>query len=182
MDAILIIDYDPRWPHWFEQESANLRTTLTKDLILRVEHIGSTAIPGMAAKPVIDMLVEIPAFDRAQAIAIPSLQAKGYEYIWRSDRPPGHMMFIKRSSPNGPRTHHLHMAPTGHKLWERLHFRDYLRANPEEAHRYAQLKRDLANRFPTDREAYTHGKSAYVKRITAKAQQRARSGTKRSAF
>ena len=171
MDPIVIVDYDPRWPQGFEQESVNLRTILTRDLVLRVEHVGSTAIPGMAAKPVIDMLVEISSFDRGRAIAIPRLQTKGYEYIWRSDRPPGHMMFIKRSSPNGPRTHHLHMAPAGHKLWERLYFRDYLRANPEEALCYAQLKRDLANRFPTDREAYTNGKSIYVKLITAKAQQ-----------
>ena len=171
MDAVVIADYDPCWPQWFEQESANLQTILPKDLVLRIEHVGSTAIPGMAAKPVIDMLVEISSFDCAKAIAIPRLQERGYEYIWRSDRPPGHMMFIKRASPNGPRTHHLHMAPVEHKLWERVYFRDYLRTAPEEAHRYAQLKRDLVNRFPTDREAYTNGKSAYVKLITAKAQQ-----------
>ncbi|MDJ0702492.1 MAG: GrpB family protein [Leptolyngbyaceae cyanobacterium MO_188.B28] len=170
MDAIVIVDYDSRWPHWFEQESVYLRAILTRDLVLRIEHIGSTAIPGMAAKPIIDMLVEISSFDRAKAIAIPKLQAEGYDYIWRSDRPPGHMMFIKRSGPKGPRTHHLHMAPSGHKLWDRLYFRDYLRADPEEAQRYALLKRDLANRFPIDREAYTNGKSAYVELITAKAQ------------
>ena len=169
MDAIVIADYDPFWPQRFEHEAANLRTILAEELIHRIEHIGSTAIPGMPAKPIIDMLVEISSFDRAKAIAIPRLQAQGYDYIWRSDRPPGHMMFIKRSSPNGPRTHHLHMAPAGHKLWDRVYFRDYLRAHPEEAQRYAQLKRDLANRFPTDREAYTHGKSAYVQYITAKA-------------
>ena len=79
-------------------------------------------------------------------------------------------MFIKRSGPNRPRTYHLHMAPAGHRLWERLYFRDYLRAVPEEARRYKQLKRDLANCFSTDREAYTNGKSEYVKHITAKAQ------------
>ena len=171
MDDIILTDYDPRWPQLFEQEANHLRALLTDDLILRVEHVGSTAIPDMAAKPVIDMLVEIPSFDQAQQMAIPKLQAQGYEYIWRSDRPPGHMMFIKKSSSNGDRTHHLHMAPAGHKLWERLYFRDYLRAQPEEAHHYQQLKRNLANRFPTDREAYTHGKSEYVQRITAKAQQ-----------
>ena len=89
MDTIIIANYDPHWPELFEQEAVNLQTLLPRELILRVEHVGSTAIPGMAAKPVIDMLVEISSFDLAQQIAIPRLQAKGYEYIWRSDRPPG---------------------------------------------------------------------------------------------
>lgn len=77
-------------------------------------------------------------------------------------------MFIQRS-PDGKRTHHIHMATAGHKLWERLYFRDYLRKHPEEAARYSQLKRDLARQFPSDREAYTNGKSEYVARITTKA-------------
>ena len=75
-------------------------------------------------------------------------------------------MFIKGLPPQYPRTHHLHFAPQGHKLWERLYFRDYLRNYPDEANRYAQLKRELAAKFSTDREAYTNGKSDYVSRIT----------------
>jgi GrpB-like predicted nucleotidyltransferase (UPF0157 family) len=168
MNDIVIVEYDRRWIELFAREAQNLRNLLGEALILRIEHFGSTAISGMPAKPVIDMLVEIPSFDRAQQAALPKLVNTGYEYLWRGDRPPGHMMFIKRS-PDGRRTHHIHLATAGHKLWERLYFRDYLCTHPEEATRYAQLKRDLAAQFPSDREAYTNGKSEYVALTTAKA-------------
>jgi GrpB-like predicted nucleotidyltransferase (UPF0157 family) len=169
MEHVVIVEYDPKWPELFEQEATRLRNLLGDKLALRVEHVGSTAIPGMPAKPVIDMLVEIPAFDRAKQEALPVLKADGFAYCWRDDRPPGHMMLIKGLSPNGSRTHHLHMAPAGHKLWELLYFRDYLRSHPDEALRYEQLKRDLVQRFPGDREAYTQGKGEYVQMITARA-------------
>jgi GrpB-like predicted nucleotidyltransferase (UPF0157 family) len=168
MDNIVIVEYDPKWVELFKREAIYLRNLLEEALILRIEHFGSTAIPGMPAKPIIDILVEVPSFDRIQQEALPKLAIAGYEYLWRSDRPPGHMMFIKRS-PDGRRTHHIHMATQGHKLWERLYFRDYLHNHPEEAARYAQLKRDLAKQFAGDREAYTNGKSEYVALITAKA-------------
>lgn len=168
MDNIVIMEYDRQWVELFEREAIYLRNLLGEALILRIEHFGSTAIPGMPAKPIIDMLVEIPNFDRIQQEALPKLVDARYEYLWRSDRPPGHMMFVKRS-PDGLRTHHIHMATTGHKFWERLYFRDYLRNHPEEATRYAQLKRDLAAQFLGDREAYTNGKSEYVASITTKA-------------
>ena len=166
MNKVTIVNYDPSWSELFAQEASHLRNLLGEALVLRIEHVGSTAIPGMPAKPIIDMLVAIPSFEQAQQ-ALPKLEAQGYLYIWRGDRPPGHMMFIKQTS--AVRTHHLHMAPEGHKLWERLYFRDYLCTHPEEAARYAQLKRKLAQQFPTDREAYTNGKSAYVQTITSKA-------------
>jgi GrpB-like predicted nucleotidyltransferase (UPF0157 family) len=168
MDEIIIVDYDRTWVDLFAQEAQNLRNLLGEALILRIEHFGSTAIPGMPAKPIIDMLVEIPSFDRAGCEILPKLVDTEYEYLWRSDRPPGHMMFMKRS-PDGKRTHHIHMATAGHKLWERLYFRDYLCNHPEEAARYAQLKRDLATQFSGDREAYTNSKSEYVALITTKA-------------
>ena len=81
MDNIVIADYSSTWPALFEQEANHLRALLPRDLILRIEHVGSTAIPGIAAKPVIDMLVDIPSFDLAQQIATPKLQAKGYLYL-----------------------------------------------------------------------------------------------------
>jgi GrpB-like predicted nucleotidyltransferase (UPF0157 family) len=168
MDSIVIVEYDREWVELFNREAIYLQNLLGEALILRIEHFGSTAIPGMPAKPIIDMLVEIPNFDRIQQEALPKLADAGYEYLWRGDRPPGHMMMIKRS-PDGRRTHHIHMATAGHKLWERLYFRDYLCKYSAEATRYAQLKRDLAAQFPSDREAYTNGKSEYVALITTKA-------------
>ncbi|MDV2995882.1 MAG: hypothetical protein N4J56_005536 [Chroococcidiopsis sp. SAG 2025] len=168
MDNIVIVEYDRKWVELFEQEAIYLRNLLGKASILRIEHFGSTAIPGMPAKPIIDILVEIPSFDRIQQEALPKLVDAGYEYLWRSDRPPGYMMFVKRSS-DGKRTHHIHMATAGNTLWERLYFRNYLCSHPEEATRYARLKRDLSQKFPGDREAYTNGKSEYVHLITTKA-------------
>lgn len=168
-EDVVIADYNLRWIEIFEQEARHLQALLGEELVLRVEHVGSTAIPGMPAKPIVDMLVAVPSFEAAKHIALPKLEAQGYLYLWRGDRPPGHMMFIKLQHATGLRTHHIHMAPNGHKLWERLSFRDYLRAHQEEAARYAQLKRNLAQQFSTDREAYTSGKSAYVRTITAKA-------------
>lgn len=168
MDEIVISEYDRKWIELFNREALYLQNLLGEALILRIEHFGSTAIPGMPAKPIVDILVEIPCFDRIQQEALPKLANAGYEYLWRSDRPPGHMMFIKRS-PDGMRTHHIHMATAGHKLWERLYFRDYLCNHPEEATRYAKLKQDLAQKFPGDRETYTNGKGEYVALITAKA-------------
>jgi len=169
MDDVVLTEYDPKWLELFEQEAKHLLDLLGKTLVLRIEHVGSTAIPGMPAKPIIDMLVEVPSFEQAKQEALPRLAVEGYAYCWRDDRPPGHMMFIKRVSPNGPRTHHIHMAPAGHKLWQRLYFRDYLRTHPDEARRYAQIKQDLARQFPTDREAYTNGKSEYINLIASKA-------------
>ena len=167
MERVVLVKYDPRWSELFAQEARNLLNLFGSELISRIEHIGSTAIVGMPAKPIIDMLIAIPSFDRAKQEILPKLIDKGYSYLWRSDRPPGHMMFIKGLQSQNPRTHHLHFAPQGHKLWERIYFRDYLRTHPDEAKRYARLKQELAAKFSTDRKAYTNGKSNYVRKITA---------------
>lgn len=168
-EHVVIVGYDSRWPTIFEATALWLRETLGSDLVLRVEHFGSTAIPGMPAKPVIDMLVEIPSFERALPEAVLKLEAEGWSYIWRADRPPGHMMFIKGLPPHGSRTHHVHMAPHDHKLWERLDFRDYLIKHPNEAQKYACLKRELAEKFARDREAYTNAKGEYIQMVTQRA-------------
>jgi GrpB-like predicted nucleotidyltransferase (UPF0157 family) len=164
-DDVQLLPYDPHWPDAFRAQAERLRHLLGH-AIARVEHVGSTAVPGLSAKPVIDILVEIADFESARQTVLPKLQDDRWEYLWRDDRPPGHMMFIRRDAA-GARTHHVHMAPPDHPLWERVAFRDYLRAHPEEARRYDQLKAQLAAEHPSDRERYTDGKSEYVKRITA---------------
>jgi len=166
-DDIQLVPHDPRWPEMLHAEAERLRQLLG-EMALRVEHAGSTAVPGLSAKPVIDMLLEIPSFESAQQRVVPRLEQDGWEYVWRDDRPPGHMMFIRRNALR-VRTHHVHMAPTGHPLWDRLAFRDYLLSHPVEARRYEQLKRRLAAEHRGDREAYTEGKGEYVKRVTAAA-------------
>ncbi|MFX0211229.1 MAG: GrpB family protein [Candidatus Hodarchaeota archaeon] len=170
---ILIVEYDPKWQELYLQEVAFLKNQFGKNIILRTEHFGSTAIPGLASKPSIDILVEIPSFEKAKSIIIPILENKGYVYFWRTDRSPGHMMFVKGYGPNGyikgTQLYHLHMAPADHPIWERLLFRDYLREHPDIRKKYEKLKYKLAEEFRHDREAYTDGKEKFVKRIMKKA-------------
>jgi GrpB-like predicted nucleotidyltransferase (UPF0157 family) len=170
MDEIVIVEYDPDWIVRFEQESARIRATLDTDLVTRIEHFGSTAVPGLAAKPVVDLLVGVRSLEIAKQVAITQLEQLDYAY-WYDNPDPQRMFFVKGLPPNGPRTHHIHMIEPDSTLWERLLFRDYLCHHSDEAARYAQLKRSLAQRFPDDREAYTVGKAEYIELVMQKARQ-----------
>jgi GrpB-like predicted nucleotidyltransferase (UPF0157 family) len=162
-DDVRLVDYDPSWPEQFQQMAAWLRKNLEPEVVLRVEHYGSTAIPGMPAKPVIDILVEVPSFREAKRAMVPLLNRPEWEYWWYA----GHMAFIKRRRLMGERTHHVHVAPRGHEVWKGIAFRDYLRAHGDEAARYAALKRQLAAAHSADRERYTQAKEAFVGEVVA---------------
>ncbi len=170
MDEVIIVEYEPLWPVLFEQEATRLRQILAQKLLICIEHFGSTAVPGLAAKPVIDLLVGVHSLTLAKQVAVSQLEALGYSY-WPDNPDPRRMFFVKGLPPNGPRTHHIHMVEPNSELWERLLFRDYLRQHLDEAQRYANLKRDLAQRFTTDREAYTSGKAEYVQSVMQRARQ-----------
>ena len=131
--------------------------------VAAVEHVGSTAVPGLPAKPTIDILVVVP--DPASGRkAVAPLTAIGYEFRGELGIP-GRFYFSKGLR----RTHHLHLYPRGHpEIARLLLFRDYLRAHPEAARAYADLKLALAERFPNDREAYTEAKSGFIKSIEEK--------------
>jgi len=163
-DGIYLVDYDPSWPQQFEEMADWIRRSFGPEMALRVEHYGSTAIPGLCAKPIIDLLVEIPSFAEAKRRVLPLLNNELWEYWFYS----GHLTFIKRKELMGQRTHHIHMAPAGHEIWTGLAFRDYLRSHPEDAARYAALKRTLAKSHRQDRERYTQAKADFVKEITAR--------------
>jgi GrpB-like predicted nucleotidyltransferase (UPF0157 family) len=168
-DDVEIVPYDPAWPGLFAVEAARLRAALDAELIVGIEHFGSTAVPGLAAKPIIDILIAVQSLARAKATMIQPILALGYVY-W-SENPDGdRMFFVKGMPPYGERrTHHIHITEPGGEMWQRrLAFRDYLRANSDEARRYELLKRDLAARFPTDREAYTEAKTEYVEAVHRK--------------
>jgi len=167
MDDIMLAPYDSRWPYLFEEEAAHVRSLLD-DLVTRIEHIGSTAVPGLPAKPIIDLLVGVRSLDAAKQQAVPVLEAIGYSY-WRDNPNPQRMFLVKGLPPHGPRTHHIHMVEPTSAEWERLLFRDYLREHADEARRYETLKRELAAQFPGDREAYTDGKAQYIAAVMAKA-------------
>jgi GrpB-like predicted nucleotidyltransferase (UPF0157 family) len=173
-EEIAVVPYDPRWSKLFEQERLHLRSFLPSDLIGRIEHFGSTAVPGLSAKPIVDMLVEVTSLDETKQRIVPILEAQGYDYFWRpssgDDVPPFYAWFIKRDQ-IGNRTHHLHMVESHFEHWDRLLFRDYLIDHPEVAIEYGNLKMRLADEHHRDRVAYTQAKNEFVKRITTVAKQ-----------
>jgi len=173
-EEVRIVPYDPVWLKMFEDESTFLRRKFPKGLIKRIEHFGSTAILGLSAKPIIDILVEVSSLEETKKQIVPVLEAKGYEYFWRpsfgDDVPPYYAWFIKRNS-EGKRSHHIHMVEADSELWDRLYFRDYLRQFPTEAKNYDKLKRQLSEKYPNDRVKYTKEKSEFILSVTKKAKE-----------
>jgi GrpB-like predicted nucleotidyltransferase (UPF0157 family) len=162
-DEIEIVHYDPNWPRLFEEERALIERVLPADRVLAVEHAGSTAIPGLAAKPIIDIFLAVRSIEMARTALVAPIEAIGYVY-WAENPDKARMFFVKGMPPYGERrTHHIHIMEPSNAAWQRtLIFRDYLRAHPDEAERYQQLKRDLAQHHRSDREAYTRAKDSYV--------------------
>src|SRR5262245_32444688 len=175
-EEIAIVPYDPRWPELFRREKDHLLSCLPHDLIRRIEHFGSTAVPELAAKPVVDMLVEVTDLQATQARIAPVLEQQGYDYFWRpthgDDGPPFYAWFIKREWGTGVRTHHIHMVECHFvEHWDRLLFRDYLIEHPKVAKEYEALKLRLSSAHPKDRVAYTRGKTEFVVKLTVQAEQ-----------
>jgi GrpB-like predicted nucleotidyltransferase (UPF0157 family) len=167
MDEIEIIEHNPDWANMFEREAESIRTALG-NLTVEIQHIGSTAVPGLAAKPVIDIMVGLHNLSDGESTIQP-LENLGYVY-WAENPNPEKMFFVKGIPPYGEkRTHHVHVVEIDGEFWQRRLFRDYLRRNSEEAQRYEKLKRDLAVQFRNDREAYTQGKSDYIREVMEKA-------------
>ena len=173
-ERVSITPYDPHWPELFRQEKVHLQSCLPNDLVRRIEHFGSTAVPGLAAKPIVDMLVEVSDLRQTRDRISPVLESQGYEYLWHptygDDGPPFYAWFIKRDPRTGARTHHIHMVEGGFtEHWDRLLFRDFLIEQPEVAKEYEVLKLRLARASPHDRVAYTHGKTDFISRVTVRA-------------
>jgi len=169
VDDIEIVDYDPRWPLLFDEEARRLRAALDPSLIVGLEHFGSTAVPGLSAKPIIDILVAVRSLAAAQATFVEALRKLDYVY-WADNPKKDRLFFVKGMPPFGTkRSHHVHVTELHGEMWQRLAFRDYLRAHPEEAEIYERLKRRLAAEHQTDREAYGDAKSAYVESVMRKA-------------
>src|ERR1700712_5284158 len=169
MDEVEIVTYEPRWPSLFDQEAERLRATLDPSLISGLEHFGSTAVPGLSAKPIIDILIAVRSLADARTSFIEPLRNLDYVY-WAENPKQDRLFFVKGMPPFGSkRSHHVHVTEPQGEMWQRLAFRDYLRAHPEEARTYQQLKTRLATEHQTDREAYTAAKSAYVESVMRKA-------------
>ncbi len=157
-----IVDYDPHWPALFQQERARVVSALGIDG-KRVQHIGSTAVPCLGAKPTVDIMVGIPSVVQASE-HMPPLEAIGYE--WRGETVPG-TLYIRKAE---PRRFNLHMTAYGGSFWQdNLLFRDYLRSHREASIEYEALKRGLMSRLAHDPPAYNDGKSDSIRTILYKA-------------
>ena len=154
-EAIAIVDYDPEWPSRYARERTQLLTVLLE--AVDIQHIGSTAVPGLAATPVIDILVAVPQLGPAEEY-IERLAPLSYQH--RRARHDRMRLFFWKVA---PRTHHVHIVAAGsaeHR--QHLRFRDYLRAQPETAREYAALKRELAARYGSDRDGYVRAKTDFI--------------------
>jgi GrpB-like predicted nucleotidyltransferase (UPF0157 family) len=166
--AIMVCDYDPAWVVMFEHERTRLHGALGA-IVLTIEHVGSTAVPGLAAKPIIDLLVGVRRLTEARACCIEPLQALGYTYVPEYESwLPGELFF--RKGPPGPWTHHVHMMEPANPRWEAfIVFRDYLRRHPEVVNAYANVKKALALVFGEDIAGYRNAKDPFIQRVMANA-------------
>jgi GrpB-like predicted nucleotidyltransferase (UPF0157 family) len=163
-DRISIVDYDPQWPVRFEDERTRLAEAFGDDAI-QIDHIGSTAVPGLAAKPIIDIVVAARTFP-LPASRITAVERLGYEHLGEYGIPG--RAYFRRRSPR-PRTHHVHVYAAGSdQIRDYLLFRDRLRAHPAEAASYAELKRELA-RQDLDSAAFQSGKAGLIVELLGRA-------------
>jgi len=161
---IILSEHKPVWKKRFLKEKAVLEQAIGLRDVIRINHIGSTAIPGLIAKPTVDILLEIKdATDTAKLIS--KMQQLGYRYLEQPNKPPPHMMFIKGYTPEGFKGQVFHVHIRYSSDWDEIYFRDYLLAHPEAAEEYAKLKQDLKQEYEHDRDAYTDAKTDFIKRI-----------------
>lgn len=159
--------YDPTWPDVYEQEVTRLRAVSAIDEhVPAFEHVGSTAIEGLAAKPIVDLLAVVDSTVDVEEL-VPIFEARGYEH--RPNDPVGDRVFLTKGPPAN-RTHYLSVCEAGSDTHrEQVAFRDYLRANPGVTTEYATLKGDLASEYADDRASYTEAKSEFVTEVLERA-------------
>ena len=154
--TVIVVPPDPTWPARFEAEALRLRA-LFGDEMLTVHHVGSTSVPGLWAKPIVDLMPLVRSIDRLAALR-PAVEAAGF--LWRGEYGIPGRCYVRNDDLN------VHMYEPGHhEVARHLAFRDHLRAHPEARDAYAALKRDLAARFTHQREAYQDGKSALIEAL-----------------
>ncbi|WP_027723377.1 GrpB family protein [Maridesulfovibrio zosterae] len=163
-ESVEIEAYNPCWVNLFEHEKQHIYECMPEDLIIRIEHFGSTAVPGLAAKSIVDMVIEIYDEELGRIIIPKVLEPQGYDCFWRplgnENVPPYFTWCIKRDG-RGSRTHHLHFVKAGFKNNE-LRFRDILRSNQAIAAEYGALKIRLSQEYSKDRIKYTQAKGDFI--------------------
>jgi GrpB-like predicted nucleotidyltransferase (UPF0157 family) len=175
-----VCPHDPRWADRARTECERLAELLAPLLADGVEHVGSTAVPGLAAKPIIDLMASVSDLDVAARQAHGRLVADGWCYVPPElDRRPWRRFFVKPDTSGQRRKAHLHLVQAGHPRWtEQIKFRDALRRDRQLAQGYADLKCRLAQQHGHDREAYTAGKARFVATVLGQQDHAARGSTR----
>jgi GrpB-like predicted nucleotidyltransferase (UPF0157 family) len=169
---VILTPHDPAWAKKYLKEKEVVERAAGSNNVVRINHIGSTAVPGLIAKPTIDILLEIKDSADTSAL-ITGMQKAGYRHLEQPDKPPPQMMFIKGYTPRGfkGQVFHVHIRYSGD--WEELYFRDYLISHPGAAMEYARLKVELRQKHEFNRDAYTDAKGEFIAHIVALARQEA---------
>lgn len=167
-DKVIIVDYNPNWPAMFEEEKTAILAG-AGEWIEDIQHVGSTSVPGLAAKPIIDIMIAVYDLALVEKCVWP-IASLGYAYMGEFGLPERH--FFRKPPADGwyKRTHHIHMVLKGSNQWKnQIHFRDYLRTHPEACQQYQDLKRDLSQRYSEDRFGYGDAKQDFIFAILRKA-------------
>ncbi|MBE9065423.1 GrpB family protein [Leptolyngbya cf. ectocarpi LEGE 11479] len=168
MRKVEVVPHDPSWRKIFDIELKQITDTLGENVVA-IHHIGSTAIPSIYAKPIIDLLVEvnnIVQLDQQNSL----MESLGYEVMGEFGIPG--RRYFRKNNQAGDRTHHVHTFEVGSDQVERhLAFRDYMIAHPDDAQRYSELKRKLAREYPTDIDGYMDGKDGFIREMDKNAAQ-----------
>jgi GrpB-like predicted nucleotidyltransferase (UPF0157 family) len=162
-ERVIIVEYNPQWPLLYEEERARILGK-AGDALVAIEHMGSTAVPGLGAKPIIDIMAAVRDLADAQRCIGP-LQSIGYEYVPEYEGELPERRYFRKGPPES-RTHHLHVVEPTSDFWERhLLFRDFLRQHPEKADEYYRLKRELADHYGQNRVGYTEAKTPFIRSV-----------------
>ena len=166
---IILKEYNPEYKNWYQEEKEQLEALLPDDYIERINHIGSTAVPGLLAKPTVDILLEISSDSNVEQIES-KLKKAGWILMHRNKEDEGiNLVFNKGYTPQGfaDKVFHLHLRYLGD--WNELYFRDYLRAHPEIAQEYRNLKKSLEEKYKHNRDGYTDAKTEFINKWTIEA-------------
>lgn len=165
---VIIVEYDPQWPILYEEEKRRILEAVGHK-VLAIDHIGSTAVPGLGAKPIIDIMAGVHQLADADE-CLPCLQKIGYiDVTPEPENPEWYYCLGKGPHSTG---YHLHLVKFMNDHWRRhLLFRDFLRTHPEVAQQYYELKKKLALEYGSDRVGYTNAKTSFIESATARALQ-----------
>lgn len=161
---IILQEYDPKWPIMYEKQKQLILANLDKKRVIRIDHIGSTSVKGLLAKPTVDILLQITELDQQEETAfIKQIEGLGYIFNYQPTNPKPHMMFMKGYTFKGfaDEVFHLHVRYLGD--YDELYFCRYLRENNDVAEQYGLLKKDLESRFKHDRDGYTNAKTDFIR-------------------